>query len=197
VTKRFTDRGPKPPGVNFEGFAGSWDTRRDRLVFVTNQAFVSLHPRSLEVERVRLNISSHIVHTADTWYDAATDELVFVQIATGKVYAFRIGTGMLRLVATTIDKTVSTQNTIAVVYLPDSKHCLLAYAAKQIQSELPWKLVNLDTGAIRHLNPFPPGITRVNTGVYHPPTKTIVMTGGSNDGNRRNGAAFHHFRSNL
>jgi hypothetical protein len=197
VTRRFTDRGPKPPHVNYEGFAGSWDTRRDQLVFVTNQSFVSLHPRTLEVTRVSLRISPHVVHTADTWYDAATDELYFVQIATGKVYAFRIGTKMLRLVATTIEKTISTQNSIGVVYLTDSRHCLLVYAAKQIDSELPWKLVNLDTGAVRHLNPMPPGITRHNTGAYHPQTKTIVLTGGNNDGNKRNGAAFHHYRSNL
>jgi hypothetical protein len=114
-------------------------------VFVTNQSFVSLHPRTLEVTRVSLRISPHVVHTADTWYDAATDELYFVQIATGKVYAFRIGTKMLRLVATTIEKTISTQNSIGVVYLTDSRHCLLVYAAKQIDLRAP-----VEAGEPRH-----------------------------------------------
>ena len=197
VTKRFTDRGAKPKDTHFEGFAGSWDTRRDRLVFVTRQSFISLDPRTREFTREGLGISSHVVHTGDTWYDADTDDLYFVQISTGKVYAYRIGTRILRLVATTLDKTISSENSIAIVYLTDSRHCLLVYATMQIGSDTPWKLVNLASGEVRHLNPFPPGITRHNTGAYHPPTKTIVLTGGSNDGNKRNGAAFHHYRLNL
>ena len=197
ATQRFTDRGKKPKGTHFEGFAGSWDTKRDRLVFATSQSFISMDPRTREFTREGLRISSHVVHTGDTWYDADTDEFYFVQISTGKVYAYRIGTKILRLVATTIDKTIRGENSIAIVYLTDSKHCLLVYSTKQIGSALPWKLVNLASGEVRHLNPFPPGITRHNTGAYHPPTKTIVLTGGSNDGNKRNGASFHHYRSNL
>ncbi|HQU49709.1 MAG TPA: twin-arginine translocation signal domain-containing protein [Casimicrobiaceae bacterium] len=197
ATRRFTDRGPKPKGINYEGFAGSWDTTRDRLVFASNQSFLSLNPYTLEVSRHRLNVSSHLVHTADTWYDADTDEFYFVQIATGRVYGYQIAKRTMRLVATTIDRTISAQNSIAVVYLTDSKHCLLVYSEKQVGSPLPWKLVDLASGDVRHLNLYPPGITSHNTGAYHPPTRTIVLTGGSNDGNRRNGAAFHHYQSHL
>lgn len=197
ASRRFTDRGPKPEGINYEGFAGSWDTRRDRLVFATGQSFVSFDPRTRRIDRKGLAISSHLVHTADTWYDADSDEFYFVQIATGKVYGYRIATHVLRLVATAIDRTISEETSIAVVYLTDSRHCLLVYSASQIGSTMPWKLVDLSSGAVRHLNEFAPGITHHNCGAYHPPTRTIVLTGGSNDGNRRNGAAFHHYRSNL
>lgn len=197
ITKRFTDRGPKTGPVYREGFAGSWDTKRNKLIWFDG-SLKSLDPATNIVTAVRVSgasISSHRTETADTWYDADTDELYFVQLATGKVYACHIGNSALRLVADT-GVLAGNASSYAVVYITDSKHCLIVYNAA-VGGALPWKLVNLATGQTQHLNLFAPGCTNHNTGTYHPPTKTIVLTGGGNDGNRANGAAFHHYLSSL
>lgn len=138
------------------------------------------------------SITTHRVETADTWYDEETDQLFFVQLATGKVYACHVDTIRLRLVADTGVK-AENASSYAVVYLPDSRHCLIVYD-HLVAGDLPWKLVNLVTGKIRHLNMFAVGCDHHNTGAYHPPTKTIVITGGSGESNWGNGTAFHHYR---
>lgn len=196
LTRRFTDRGSKGSSGFGEGFAGSWDTRRDQLVWVSGQAFRSLNPATNVITSASVPVSSHRTETADTWYDESTDELYFVQLATGKVYAYHIGKKSLRQVA---DSGVTADNasSYAVVYITDSRYCLIVYN-EPVGGARPWKLVNLATGNVQHLNLFAPGCTSHNTGVYHPPTKTIVLTGGSSaDGNYKNGGAFHHYMSNL
>ena len=195
ATRKFTARGPRTGRAFAEGFAGSWDTRRDRLVWVENQAFHSLNPSTNVIISEGLGVSSHRTETADTWYYEVTDELYFVQLATGKVYAYHIGKKLLRPVADT-GVTANNASSYAVVYLTESRYCLIVYD-ELVGGARPWKLVNLATGAVQHLNLFAPGCTNHNTGVYHPPTKTIVLTGGSNDGNYRNGGAWHHYKSNL
>ncbi|HTF20854.1 MAG TPA: hypothetical protein VK658_22425, partial [Chryseolinea sp.] len=124
-----------------------------------------------------------------------TDEFYFVQLAVGKIYAYHIGKRLLRLVA---DMGIKADNasSYAVVYITDGGYCLIVYD-QLVGGARPWKLVNLSTGSVQHLNLFAPGCTNHNTGVYHPPTKTIVLTGGSNDGNFKNGGAFHHYKSNI
>ena len=197
VTKRFTDRGLKTGVVYGEGFAGSWDTKRDKLIWFDG-ALKSLDPVTNVVISAGVSgasVSSHRIETADTWYDQDTDELYFVQLATGKVYACQIENKVLRMVAAT-GVTAGNASSYAVVYITDSKHCLIVYNI-EVGGVNPWKLVNLATGTVQHLNLFAPGCTNYNTGAYHPPTKTIILTGGSNDGNMANGAAFHHYRSNL
>ncbi|MBM3342587.1 MAG: hypothetical protein FJY56_10835 [Betaproteobacteria bacterium] len=196
-TRRFTDRGPRRGGAFGEGFAGSWDTTRDRLIWF-DAGLKALQPASNQVLAVGVTgapISSHRTETADTWYDPDTDELYFVQLATGRVYVCHVGGQRLRLVADTAVKT-GDASSHAVIYLTDSKHCLIVYDSPAAGA-LPWKLVNLVTGAVRHLNLYAPGCDHYNTGVYHPPSKTIVLTGGSGPANRVNGAAFHHYRSVL
>ncbi len=197
ATKRFTDRGLKTGAVYGEGFAGSWDTKRDKLIWFDG-VLKSLDPVTNIVTAARVSgqpVSSHRIETADTWYDLDSDELYFVQLATGKVYACHVGNRTLRMVADA-GITASNAASYAVVYITDSKHCLIVYN-QEVGGTLPWKLVNLSTGAVQHLRLFAPGCTNHNTGAYHPPTKTIVLTGGSSEVNMANGAAFHHYRSNL
>ena len=66
TTRKFTDRGPKTGRAFAEGFAGSWDTKRDRLVWVENQAFHSLNPSTNIIVSEGLGVSSHRAETTDT-----------------------------------------------------------------------------------------------------------------------------------
>ena len=141
ATRRFTDRGPKSGAVYEEGFAGSWDTTRDRLLWFDG-ALKSVEPATNRVAVSHLSgapISSHRTETADTWYDKDTDELYFVQLATGKVYACHVGNKTLRLVADT-GVTAHNAASYAVVYISDSKHCLIVYD-HGVGGASPWKLV--------------------------------------------------------
>lgn len=197
VSRRFTDRGPRTRGAFGEGFAGSWDTKRDRLIWFDG-FLKSLDPATNIVTAssvVGPPVSSHRIETADTWYDEVADELYFVQLATGRIYVCHVGKKTLRLIA---DLGVKADNSAsyAVVYITDSRHCLIVYD-ESTGGSAPWKLVSLDSGNIQHLNLFAQGCSLHNTGIYHPPTRSVVLAGGSYERNMINGAAFHHYRSNL
>lgn len=199
LTKKFTDRGPRQGRAYVEGFAGSWDSKRGRIVWVENDLFHSLDPATGQIQStgwVGLP-SSHRTETADTHYDETTDELVFAQIPTGRVYAYRIGDKKLRLVAD-VGCTAESSASYAVVFPPG--HCLITYSRETNRAN-PWRLVNLATGEVKAMDLYPEGCTAFNTGCYHPPTGQIVFTGGSNDEtptglNMRNGAAYHHYQWN-
>lgn len=197
ATRRFTDRGRKVGRAYGEGFAGSWDSTRDQLIWFDG-ALKTLQPATNQVSTIGVTgvpITSHRTETADTWYDPETDELYFVQLATGRIYACHVGAHRLRMVADTGVK-AGNASSYAVVYLTDSKYCLIVYDSV-VAGALPWKLVNLISGAVQHLNLYASGCDHHNTGVYHPTSKTIVITGGSGEVNKANGAAFHHYRSAL
>ena len=111
------------------------------------------------------------------------------------VWGYQIGTNKLRRIADLGVKTSSTY-TAANIWIPDDRYVLIVYE-ESVAGPLPWKLVNLTTGEKTEFKLFAPGCDYYNTGCYHPPTKTIVLTGGNIRGNFNNGGAFHHYRSNL
>ena len=136
------------------------------------------------------------------WYDAENDELFFCQKDYCRVWGYVIGTNTLRLVAT-IDLgegKVSGRN-YGTVFITDDKYLLLLFSMHYdpaIIVDPPWRLVNLTTGDVEGMDLFPPGTDYFNAGCYHPPTKTIVLTGGSEGGypenNHNNGQYYHHFQ---
>ena len=199
LTKKFTDRGPRDSLAFDEGKAGSWDTKRDRLLWFTGASLKSLNPATGLVTQQWPtglgNLPPHRIETSDTWYDEDTDDFYCVQLGAGKVYAVNVGKNTIR-VAANLGVVVDQSTTRAVVYITDTKHVLVVYSVVDAGAN-PWKLANLTTGKVESLNLFAPGITRFDTGAYHPPLKTIVLTGGGTDGNLKNGASFHHYRSNL
>jgi hypothetical protein len=131
-------------------------------VWVAGQYFCTLGPAKNDLAKAEIKVSSHRIETADTWYDADTDELYFVQLPTGKVYGYNIGRNALRLVA---DTGVNADNaaSFAVVYLSDSKHCLIVYS-QAVGGPQPWKLVDLRSGTVQHFESFRAGLYQLQHG---------------------------------
>jgi len=195
-TGHFVDLGSRPQGTFGEGFAGSWDSKRSKIVWTTDQKFYTMDLQTKAVTFRNMPIpSSHRIETANTWYDADSDDLYFVQLNTGRVYAYNITGNALRPICVDLVPAFVGDGgmTRSVIFIPKYKHVLIVYTASDTLDAPPWKLVNLTTGKVQHLDLFAPGCDYHNTGAFHTASDTVVVSGG----NGVNGSAFYHYSAAL
>lgn len=196
----FLDWGTRNTALAFaEGRQSAADTKRKKVLWFSGSSLKSHDPATGVTTQQWptgiVNIPPHNMVENAAWYDEAKDEFYCVQIATGLVYAIHVGNNTIRVLAD-MKVTLGTSATRACVFLTDVKHLLVCYDAAEAGA-LPCKLVNLATGAVTGLNLYTPGHTRSDAGGYHVATRTIVLLGGTTDGNLNNGNFFHEFKVNA
>ncbi len=210
VTKKFTDKGARQVPSSDEGQQAGWDSRRNALIYWKNDNIREVDPTTLAVTTFWHDPAGYDPgpwrnDENNGWYDADTDDYYFWVPQTGDVIAVRVNTpgfAKTRLIVNT-GVTMAISATRATVFIPEAKHLLIVYSVTgpnatntaQVNEggALPWKLINLTTGVMTSMNLFHATHTRSDHGTYHPPSKTIVLSGGGSDGNLQNGAFFHHY----
>jgi hypothetical protein len=200
TTKHFKDRGAKvgyPTYLPGENFGGSWDSKRNRLLFPFSQGISVVDiSNGNQLTRINLNITSHPINKSPSWYDSDTDELYFTQFVLGKVYAYKFDTKVLRVVTDKLLPAPMTQSeaTRAMCFITDKKHLLIVYTAFDMGGDLnSWKLIDLTSGVITSFNGYAPGCDYHSAAEYNPSTKRVVIIGG--DGT--NGSAFHEYSVDI
>jgi hypothetical protein len=213
ATRKFTDQGAKIGDgsiLPLESFGGAADIRRKQIVIAHSQGLTFLDPANNAVTRRNIYepgvtpaklISSYPAAKAPQWYDEETDEFYFAQVSAGKVYAHNIGANITRLVASLLPAAIDSGTTRACVFITDAKHLLIVYTALDLGGDAnSWKLINLLTGAVTSFNGYAPGCSYHNTGAYHQPSRTIVLTGGDSGSEitvGNNGQYFHEYRVDI